>query len=97
MSRYRESPNGAADDSPGQRPGLMAVRWQSPERATESTVVWPPLQGSMIHRSTFPRALPWAMFGRPVGARERTIYGALERTIQRRLRISKDQRSGVSP
>ena len=86
MSRHHESPNGAAHDSPGQRPGLMAVRRQSPERATESTVVWPPLQGSMIHRSTFPRALPWAMFGRPVGARERII--------QMRLRISKDHRNG---
>ena len=94
MSRHRKSPNGATYDSPGQRPGLMAVCRKSPERATESTVVWPPLQGS-IHRPTFPRALPWAIMGRPVGARERTIHGARERIVQRRLRISKVQRIGV--
>ena len=51
-----------------QRPGLIFTRRQSPDRATESPVVWPPCQGSLIHRSTFPRALPWAVLDRPVGA-----------------------------
>jgi hypothetical protein len=35
----------------------------------------------------FPRALPWAIFGRPVGARDRPT--------QERLRVSKDKRNGV--
>ena len=58
-------------------------------------LVVPPLQGLRIHLSVLPRALPWAIILRPVGASEADAAGAVAGTRRSTRRQTFCQRSEV--
>ena len=72
-------------DSPGQSPGFGFHPGKSPvgakQQLTRPPVLVPPFQG-LVGSCFLPRALPWAIKLRPVGAGEITIQDWLKTTIE---------------